>query len=289
MLLTDLFSHRSRVAQHPIFKDACAIWDFASESGDRCFDKSIVDRPYHGAFAGTGGNAISRSPTFYGTAIRNSNDGTNRRVDLGSITSSDMLSGVPSGSLSVFWHGYYRSTGASSFWPRLIEKTNGGGGAQGWVANIYESSAQLQMYAGGFSWGFAHGLTSDQYATFVWKMKSGAQEAYVNGISIGTGATSFSFSSTTTNAALTNWNHSTDREWHHDNNIVAVWPRALTDVEVLALHNDAMNMRFRYVMPIRFPIQGAAPPIGWGGTINEISDGGVNEITNANIQSVNEI
>jgi hypothetical protein len=61
----------------------------------------------------------------------------------------------------------------------------------------------------------------------------GNYEFYQNGILLGSGATSWStFNTATTNAAIGNWNHSTNRAWPGEIDYVYVWDRKLSAEEI---------------------------------------------------------
>jgi len=72
---------------------------------------------------------------------------------------------------------------------------------------------------------------------------------------------------------------------------MALWSRTLPDSarEMLYHNPDAIWQIYSRPLPT-WIASGAAPPVGWSNTMNEIaSPGAVNEIENANIQAVNEI
>jgi hypothetical protein len=234
--------------EHPLSRGLIACWVFQDESfKDLCGN-------YHGTKVGTvevaahGSRTADKSLGGLGAFV--DSDGTNSRIDLGSITSSDKLSGVPSKNISGYVYSFFDndsgvSTGHGNTYPRWIDKSTSGSAANGWAfyqtlgatqyitfsinGTNHNSSNLGSTYDGadrgcGFS---ASDAQSTSIVRFFMEGKFNVQRS-----------TGKNYSSTTSNAALLNWNHSTDRQYRFPVYCIYIWDRFLSDEEHAEIHRD---------------------------------------------------
>ena len=184
-----------------------------------------------------------------GGAVYNSTyfefDGLDDYIELGTITTSNplQLSSPADGGLTIMFATYWDGTGDS--YQRIIDKSNGGSGSNGWC--IYPSSASPP--AGNLIFqanpGTAYGLDSGQtLAVSTWEIwavthdqTSGAWVWYRNGESIVTGNATYNVPNVQTNARIGTWNHSTAREWNGRIGFMLVYEKALTQREITQNYN----------------------------------------------------
>ena len=181
-------------------------WYFLEGGGTEVFDLTGNN---HGTITDTT-NIVwdSRGLLFNGNA-------TTARVDLGNITSTNPLSGVPSGAISVYSYAGCTRTPTSSY-PRIIDKSDGGGVSNGWA--FYVDTPGTDELMGQIGSVVASPViptvAAGELFSFGCSLKSGDLRLYRDGRDLGSSSTGIAtFSSVTTAAAIGNWNHTTDREW----------------------------------------------------------------------------
>jgi hypothetical protein len=179
--------------------------------------------------------------TAKGSGLKFPTDAGSDRLDLGSIDSSNPLSGVPSGQMSIAARVYkYASTDLNNSYPRIFDKSDGAGFQNGWGV-FYQSSTALilQVQTNYLSVTIP---SAAAWMDIVGTVKSGEWFLYNDGKSLGSGVSTASFSSTTTNAAIGNWNHTTDRQWNGQILYVYIWDRVISSDEAAWIHHEPYSI-----------------------------------------------
>jgi hypothetical protein len=207
----------------------------------------------------------------YGSATTFPTDGGTDRVDLGAITAEDRLSGYATQQISMLVRGYkIPDASINNTFPRLFDKSSGGSAADGWCLSWLPSGDYWQFYLDGVafnsssvsSFASAGGLfdiliVADKTANTVTFYHDGK---FLSSVSL----VFTTFSSTTTDAAIGNWNHSTDRQWNGSINYVQIWDRALTPEEAVTVtafpYGTLDNPRLLSYDARAFEVAGGAPP-----------------------------
>lgn len=161
------------------------------------------------------------------------------RVNLGSVTSADALSGFGQSAMTVVARVYLRSAAIDPS-PRIFDKSNSSNLAAGW--GLYGASGATGVVGYGIN-GVGNATTSmfmslDKWVTLGLVLTTDvALSLYQDGAFLGTESTGTpsAFPSTTTNAAIGNWNHTTGREWGGMLEYVRVLTGALTAAEIREL------------------------------------------------------
>jgi hypothetical protein len=178
-------------------------------------------------------------------------DGDDDDVELGSIDSSNVLSlSNPAGggltiSVAINW------TQAGDNHPRVIERASGGNGANGWTLYIHRSSGnvgkiRIRVNSNAYNITSSSNVTPETWEIWTFthvNATDGAWVCYKNGISDNSGTETYAIPSTTTNAKIGTWNHSTAREYKGKIPFVMVYDRALSAVEVKQ-NFDALKVRY---------------------------------------------
>lgn len=213
---------------HPLLDGCIAWWLFDEGAGGSVRD---LMGNYPGTLAGT------TTPIWVADGLNNEQDGTNARVDLGQITNTDALSGVPSGALSVFTKFTFGNAFNSGF-PRFIDKSNGGGAANGWLLELDTSGNDIIFQTSGITARAGYGGTQllGETHTFGFSAESGDIDIFLGGGILESFTGTFTFPGTATNAAVTNWNHATDRDGSGTIHTMMVWDRKITEDEYLELY-----------------------------------------------------
>ena len=189
----------------------------------------------NGSETGTG-SAITVGHDIHGKYLRNNNTSSTRRIDLGSIPSTNPLSCNVNNETSVYVFSYINVSASNSF-PRWIDKSSGGSAANGWAFYIDNGAPATTLSIGGIN--FVKGTVSSSglFGAGV-SASSGDPRFFIDGLLVSTDNRSFTLPTTTTNAALLNWNHSTDREYEDPVYCIYVWDRKISDIEQLSIHRD---------------------------------------------------
>ena len=201
--------------------------------------------------SGVNNGTLTNSPTFssdYGGSIVF--DGTNDYASLGSIDSSNVLSlNNPAGggftiSVAINW------TQAGNDWPRIINRSDGSSGANGWSLFINRTSDAVGKIRFQVDGGYTLTSTSNVTpATWeIWtlthvKADGCAWVWYKNGISDNNGTEDYSIPTTTTNAQIATWHSTTQRFYKGKIPFIMVYDRALSAAEVKQ-NFDALKGRY---------------------------------------------
>lgn len=192
---------------------------------------------------------------------RFSGDATNDRVGLGDITSDDPWSFFGQTEMSVISSLTYEGNEASIF-PRIVDKSDASAVQNGWgmwinpdtnfvtfridsTGGVFQRSYDLPIgphLIGVSMTGIPLSLTASPTGNW-----------YDNGENLGAGSVTAAmppFPSTTTKAAIGNWNHDIDRMWSGFIDFVAIFDKALTDAEHKAWYDDRWGWIQQNEVPI---------------------------------------
>jgi hypothetical protein len=196
----------------------------------------LVDRSRYST-TGTVDNSssdISTSTLRYGKALTFSGDATNDRVDLGSISSSHILSYAGERQMTFFVVARYGGTPSSTF-PRIFDMSNAGGPVDGYTLSYDTSAPRFGFVAQENSntlirLFYNYTLSSGEVFTLGGTLYEDGStvtggQLYFNGIPVSTTVEATpaltGFTSNTHDMAIGNWNHATDRMW--DGEIAALY------------------------------------------------------------------
>lgn len=225
---------------NPFAQHLVGAWIFNEGAGTQVADLTGKN---HGTIV-NGSSSISWAYGKFGLALDFTGGNNNDRVDLGSIDSNNPLSLSRSNRGSVF---SLCSAETSSGFPRLIDKSDGGNASNGWAITV-EGTDELRWYWSGSRGASANNIVSPpEDRVGLAAVRTGDtnfNRYYKNGAffsSINAGSTA-DFATTTTNAAIGNWNHSSNRNWVGYIYLVYVWDRQLVDADIAALWADPYQL-----------------------------------------------
>jgi len=173
-------------------------------------------------------------------------DGDNDYVDLGTIGVSHPLQ--LNNGFTISWWGI--QGGGGDLFQRIIDKSNGGLGANGWA--IYpkdqdtpESELTLSYNGtdGTINSSTSLSSTSWQNWSLTWSSSSNQWIWYLNGSVDNSGYTTYGVPTVETNARIGSWNHSTGREYKGKISSVLIYTRPLTSSEITQ-NFDALKGRY---------------------------------------------
>lgn len=259
--------------QHPMLRHCTSIVVNIGPNPVR-FDRDYSN-PQQPTVDNSSGDVTTEKNSVTGTlSKRFSGDATNDRVRLGSITSDDPWSFFGQTSASVICHIKRDGFGNSNF-PRFVDKSNSGNAANGWgVWWSNDSTDKLVFGIDGTGQSVAvNWPTENSTNVFGFNVTnvplSGTAtvtlEAFSDGTSIGTGSrTSMpQFPATTVNAAIGNWNHTSDRMFDGFIDYVAIFDRAIpASQHAMFGHTPFAFMRTSertYFLPATTPPSSSAP------------------------------
>ena len=199
---------------------------------------------------------ISNGAT-YDSDLGISFDGLDDQITLGSITSTDPLSLSANTGDSMTIDIWMNATSGGDSFQRIIDKSNGGSATNGWAitrpsSNVLEG---FELYMGGrqlFTTGASSYYNFSEWVNIVVtcdvvnSTNNFNSNGYINGSFIHNNSFTtglLSDPTTTTNAAIGTWNHSTDREFKGTIGKIAIYNRALSPTEILQNYN-ATKARF---------------------------------------------
>lgn len=207
---------------HPYARRMVGGWLF-SDRGSQVIDLTGNN---HGTIVGS---TITSVVDQYGRAMNCTADNSTDRINLGSIVSSNPLSLSQGLACTIIARMYVNSGTKNNTFPRIIDKSNSGSGAGGWAMD-YSGSGVLEFYINGsFMSGPSTNVISGWHTFGFMRDESGNYEYFIDEESIGSGNDTTAFPTTTTNAALLNWNHSTDRAWNGKADYIYVFDERLTE------------------------------------------------------------
>ena len=188
---------------------------------------------------------------IFGHAFRFSGDATNDRIPLGQHgqTSPLTLASFAGGFTVDAWFTYRSDSAVAR---RIFDKSDGANVRRGWA--IYYDNTTLTWQADntsgvGTKWNYNVTFVDGQTYHLCYVMRdidaAGGCDLYIDGVEVTPTLASSSASvvpNNATNAAIGNWNTSTDRMWSGEVHHLRVWHRELLRDEVIALHRDPLAM-----------------------------------------------
>ena len=216
------------------------------------------------------GSSISRVNYRGGRALFFNGDGNTDRYDLGPIDSANPL--CLTGDVLTFVAGFrLQQSGLGNTFPRVFDKSDGAGLVNGYgfyiddgVGDDYRFDVNGTSYGsdtltGNEKYRYHIACVTQDGSTLTFFKEVGDQTNF--GQVGGTNA----IPSATTNAAIGNWNHTTDRNWHGYIDFVYLWDRVLD----LGARRAIQNNPYQFVQPrlsgrtyVAYGITAQPPPRG---------------------------
>lgn len=244
---------------HPLGRRLVGAWLF-----DEPTDMGIVrDRTRYGTHGTRSGTSIARQADKFGWSHNFTGDANNDRYDLGSIPSTHPLSLSRLSRFTIIARVYKRSTPNSSTFPRIIDKSSSGSATGGWYLGGNNTGVQIEAGVGGSAQNIsANSNFEDRWHTVGLSYDGTLGHVFCtdntgngwNPRKIGTLNISQTVPTTTTNAAIGNWNHTTDRNWEGRIDYIHVWDDYFRDDIVKSLMAQPFRMYDRpRIQPVKFP------------------------------------
>ncbi len=197
---------------NPYGKNVFAAWNFANR-------ESWLEDAATGKLADLVGTTTNLKAGDGNLNLFSDGDGNNHRLNLGSITSSNpiSLSNASTGnSYTIFTRFRIPSGTLSNAFPRIIDKSTGGGAADGWALSFQVSAGDLTFQIENTTVLSTLGtVPRNEWINVCVTVDNLSTKLYTSFSNTATG-TLPAAPTTTTNAAIANWNHSTDRNWDGD-------------------------------------------------------------------------
>ena len=206
----------------------------------------------------------------HGRAFEHTGDGTNDRIELGSITGSNPLKLTGATDCTILARVYLDGSPTSAF-PRLIDVSDGGSATNGWQLFVISGDWSFQV-AGGASFTSSSTVPTDQWSTVAMVINGGfpaggRKRYFINGtVDHDTTITNLTTPpSNTTPGCLFNRNNSTDRQWTGFTDYIYVYNRALSDAEIHYIQSvdPYAPVRQRAFVPAYVPEAGGGFQAAW--------------------------
>ena len=231
----------------------------------------------HGTWENSSGAGMGYSTGLNGRVFEHTGDGNDDGIELGSIPSTNKLSLAGKGAggkATIVWSQFIPTGTLTNDFPRLLDKTSAGQGADGYAMLYDLGDNQMEFIHSGGSPAQEAGATvvRDVWEHYAFRIDGSLVDTagaswFKDGVDIGAGKSGTpdaSISSVTTNAEIAQWNHSTDRQWHGKIDYLYVFDRGLTDAEIIFLHMRDPFIGFRPAPRLNFAPEEA---VGGGGRI----------------------
>lgn len=159
-----------------------------------------------------------------------SSDNTADRINLGSIPSTNPISCSAHNEISII--AGIDNTRNSSYhgnvFPRIIDKSDGGSAANGWALypRVSDGDMSIEIAGSNYIW---ESDTSKDFLIVCATHASNTARAFEDGNFIGSSSLPNNLPTATTNAAIGNWNHSTDRQFRAPIYFVGVYDKKISD------------------------------------------------------------
>jgi len=187
------------------------------------------------------GNTITQS----GNNLLSTGDNNNHRLNLESVSESDFMSGRSD--LTALSKVFYQDLGGRTA-PRIFDKSNSGGGVGGYQFGAWENNNQWAFDIDNvYNLSVPHTFGADRIYEVGITIETDT-EAHLNVRGIGTDTAAISGTypvTTTTNAAIANWNHTTDRNWTGEIFYVYFFEGLLTDAQM----EEVWNNPYQFLIP----------------------------------------
>ena len=182
-------------------------------------------------------------------------DGADDYIDFGSITSTDPLSLYGLNEFTIeFW---VKANGIGDGSQRIIDKSNGVDGADGWAIWLGEpvSDNEINFVIDGVVV-FANQPFTDygNWVHYAITKNGNDYELWVDGELKQTTTNTTVIPSTTTNCRIGSWNHSTGRELNGEVSTVRIYNKTLTAGEVRGNFESQRNRFTKYSSPFKMTV-----------------------------------
>jgi hypothetical protein len=206
---------------------------------------------------------LSVLDTHIGRAINFSGDATDDRVDLGPISPNHPLGLAGRDRLSIFSWARKDDPGVFAGVGRIIDKSDGTNGTNGYSFAARAGADRVQFGVDGTFGAISPDLNIDDgrfhhIGVVRRNTGTGGVTFYLDGLELGGATEGGTIPAAATNAAIGNWNHTTDRMWPGPIATVGVWNRDLSQSEILALYQDPWQLYRQPNALMVFPPEAAA-------------------------------
>jgi len=227
---------------------AVPFWETQAGDGHPFDDVS----PYHRSLVAVNGNSvIVPSVGACGPMFEFTGNATADRINIGSILTTDPLCMCNSEEMTFLFFGVLQGRPWNSSNPRIFDKSDGGSCANGWAVSLADATSVSDMTfwrtSSYSSWRYDNKLADGKEHSVMFRVISNSVHCFFDGVDqgsrrTGSGTPTFPAPSVATNAAIGNWNHTTDREFYGHISMVAIWDRALTNDEIALLASDPWGL-----------------------------------------------
>ena len=162
-------------------------------------------------------------------------DGEDNKIELGLIDTSNPLQ-LNSGGTIMAW--CKQQSGGDS-WQRVIDKSTGGSGANGYYLALHPSSRSVWLGVDGTNFtSSSSAYNFDEWTHVTAVISATGHEIHVNGQLISSFSSTVLPPSYATNMRVGTWNHAAGREFKGDIDEVKIYDRALTASEIQNAYDD---------------------------------------------------
>lgn len=233
----DVTGFRPAIAAYPdLWRGCIGAWTF--DGSDVARDLTL--NRHDAQVAGTGG-VIAPGVGPRGKAATFALSAGDARYDLGNVTAVEPLSLAGRTSWAVSVYLTWRTP--SSDYARFIDKSTGSNMANGWgvLRNSLTNTLGFGVNGAGYYSPSTFSLVDGASYILTFNVTDGVGEVFVGITSLGTVAVPAP-PATACNAAIGNWNHTTNRGFCGDLYMLAVWDRALSQAEITQLAFSPYSM-----------------------------------------------
>jgi hypothetical protein len=225
-------------------KNVFAAWSFASR-------ESWLENTSTRKLADLVGTSKSLAASDSNQNLRSAAGDNNHRLNLGSIDSNNPISlsdASTGGEYTIFFRCLCNDF--TSLIPnRIMDKSDGGNAANGWMIQSFDNDLDV-FYGGSVVLSVSVTGLSGVWLNCALTVKGGVGTFYVENSS-STGSVP-SAPTATTNAAISNWNHSTNRNWDGDIAYIHMHYGAYSESQVKAYWKDPYQILKPKQEPVYF-------------------------------------
>lgn len=185
--------------------------------------------------AGTNNGTLTNGASWSNSGGRHFEfDGLDDYIDLGSITAANPISLAGSNSHTI--EVWFRGDATGDLYQRIIDKSSGGNGANGWcvIANTSPSSRTGWHYAidGTATFSSPNIWSASTWYQMILTHSGTSVKVYRNTTNVSNYFISKTPPSVTTNMRISTWNHSTGREYNGQIGAIRIYNRVLSSAEI---------------------------------------------------------
>jgi hypothetical protein len=204
-----------------------------------------LTRNNNGLSTGDDGSLV-RSKSRYNHGVNVLGDPTNRRIALGTIGSSNPLSCAGAQQITFFAVLHLTLSGHGNDYARIIDKSSAGNAVGGYALYPDNVRGGVSLQIDGDL--VTNGVNNINYTlpdkvvalcvTYDPSLGTAPMKVYQEGVLMGTASQTTALSSSSTPAAIGNWNHAIDRQYQQPIHLVRVFDKAFSRSEVATLFRD---------------------------------------------------